>query len=119
MGCMVLNALCCAGQSCCSALCCCCKECGVRSKHQSKIGFAFIQILFLLIALTVMLNIGDIEDGDNWYDIFLKDDSTDVTSNEVVDTTLGVRIVLRMSFTLTLFHSIVLILSIPGYIASN
>ena len=75
MGIIVANTLCCMGSCCCKALCCCCKECGVRSKNQSQIGYALLQIFFLLIGVTIMFNIGDIELSDNWYDFFLKDDS--------------------------------------------
>ena len=108
MGC-IISTLCCAGQ-CCNMLCCCCKGCGVRSKHQSNISYAVLQIIFLLIAITLMLSIGDIEinaDDNPWIAFFIGDDQR---------MALSIRIVLRMSFSLAIFHSLVLIMSIPGYL---
>jgi hypothetical protein len=47
------------------------------------VGYALLQIFFLLIGVTIMFNFGDIELENNWYDFFLKDDSISADEIEI------------------------------------
>jgi hypothetical protein len=58
------SALCCAGQALCACLCCPCRKAGVHAKNFAKIGYAIFQVLFMLIALSLMFSAKKIV---NWF----------------------------------------------------
>jgi hypothetical protein len=56
ISCCATEALCCAGSLCCSLICLPCKHAGVPAKNFAKIGYTFLQMIFLSIALILMFN---------------------------------------------------------------
>lgn len=97
------QAACCAGQACCSCLCGVCGKAGVPARNFSKLGYVFFQLFWMLMAITMILAKG-------WMDIlpFIKCPNPSASGDDRFEC-LGPSAIIRISFVLTIFHTIVFI----------
>ena len=93
------EALCCAGTLCCKTLCCCCsKSCGSSRKTFYRLGYLFFSLIWIGIALILMYFGGKMF---KWFGL-----SCPGKSGDQENVCLGVGAVMRISFTLAIFHLI-------------
>ena len=93
------QALCCAGTACCKSLCCCCsKSCGSSRKTFYRLGYLFFSLIWIFLALILMYFGGKMF---KWCGLSCPEEHGDIEN-----VCLGVGAVMRMSFTLAIFHLI-------------
>lgn len=100
------SAACCAGQICCKSLCCLCDSCGVNPKNFPKITYVLFNAFWIAISIILMFTLQPLFEK---YDYFLNCNEESGGGYSC----FGTAAVLRMSFTLFIFHSIVLLSILP------
>ena len=101
----MLGCLCCAGSSFCNICCAGCNKVGVASKNFAKVSYILMAMVFMAISLILMYTLRPLADKYNW-----KYCEFQITGSEDC---FGKVSVLRMSFSLTVFHFLMLIILIP------
>ena len=104
--CCIGSAACCAGELCCKTLCCLCSSCGISPKNFPRLTYALFDFFWVGISIVLMFTLQPLFEK---YSTFLhcNDESGGGAS------CFGTSAVLRMSFTLFLFHLFVLFTIIP------
>ena len=101
----MLGCLCCAGSSFCNTCCAGCNRLGVASKNYAKVSYIIMAMVVMTISLIIMYSLRPLAEKYDWqyceYKIIGNDDC------------FGQISVLRMSFSLTVFHLLMLIILIP------
>lgn len=112
LACCVGSAACCAGKACCGFLCSACSAAGVPNKNFSKIGYVFLQIIFMGISISVMFSAKTIIDKYDYFNWISCPEDTlpENPDNDALSACLGASNIIRMSFILFLFHALILIL---------
>ena len=99
------TACCCAGQACCSASCCICKACGVSPKNFPRVAYVLNSVFWICIAYVCIYTMGYIFDKVPWLEC------SDASGGK--NACFGTSAIVRMSFSLLIFHVIILIALIP------
>jgi len=102
------SALCCAGTMCCSCLCKPCAMAGVHAKNFAKIGYTVFQLVWLLFALIVMFNA-------SWFHWMIPNKLMECPFDVGItdrDVCMGTSIMLRVSFSLLIFHTFVFLFTL-------
>lgn len=101
----MLGAICCAGSSCCNCCCTGCSKLGVASKSYSKVSYIILAMSSMIISLIIMYVGRPIAAKFNYKSCEFGQEESDECFGQVS--------VLRMSFALTCFHILMLIILIP------
>ena len=119
ISCCATEAICCAGSLCCSLLCLPCKHAGVPAKNFAKIGYTIFQLIFVIVGLILMWNAQKLGDMSNswpwrWFSSddadSLKDCPAEFNLGLDENACLGTALMLRMSFALCIFHTLVFLI---------
>ena len=94
--------LCCAGAACCACLCAPCEKAGVQKKNYSKIGFVVLQLSWVIVAIIMLYTAKALV---NILPHFLQCPEESGGGSAC----MGVSAIIRMSFTLMVFHALVFI----------
>ena len=100
------SAACCAGQMCCRSLCCLCSCCGINPKNFPKLSYVLFDTFWMGISILLMFSLQPLFEKFDYF-LHCNDESGGGSA------CFGVGAVMRMSFTLFVFHLFVLIIISP------
>lgn len=102
---MCMTALCCAGSGFCNICCAGCNKLGVATKNYAKVTYVFNAIISMAFAVIIMYILRPLATKYKWTKCEYKEAASEDCFGEVS--------VLRMSFSLTLYHILILLILIP------
>ena len=105
------SALCCAGHACCKGLCCCCSSLGIRKKNYPKVAYVVFSLFWVLIAFILMWTFKPV------FDFIGALDCPEASGGD--SACFGTSAVLRMSFSLVVFHVITIAVIYPKVTCSS
>ena len=100
-----MSALCCGGAACCGACCAGFKACGVPAKNFPKVSYVISSMLMMVISVVLMFTLRYATEEWDWYNC------AEVAGGGSV--CFGMSSAFRMSFTLFLYHLIILLFIFP------
>ncbi len=120
--CCIGSPICCSGYTCCKLLCCGPKACNVHHRSFPRLGFVVLDFMFVIASLILMYALKHL-----YWDYFdyLKCNDLDpsrpygVYHKEPGVACIGTGAVMRMGFTLFLFHLITLLIILPRKVCSS
>ena len=102
MGCF---ALCCAGKTCCGACCAGFKACGVPAKNFPKISYVITSMILMGLSVLVMFTLGYLTERWDWFNC------AEIAGSG--SKCFGISSAFRASFTLFIYHLIMLAVICP------
>jgi len=105
---LAVEAVCCAGQACCGCLCgVCMRVCGTNNSQNARLGYLFFFILAVFFSILFLY------EGSNMVQPFEDFGFVDCSGDDK-SVCLGVQTVYRVSFSMLIFHIVLLVLSLSG-----
>ena len=101
---VIASALCCASSVCCNALCCGLKSCGLPAKTYPKATYVVLDVLFMVGSIIAMVICKPLFEKFEWECNESSGGGTDC---------IGVSMIIRASFSLTMLHLLILIFICP------
>ena len=108
---MCMGALCCGGAACCKSCCAGFAQCGVPAKNFPKISYVFTSVFLMMMSVLVMFSLRYAADAWGWFDC------VEVAGGG--SECFGISSAFRASFTLFLYHAIMLLMICPRAQCSN
>ena len=103
--CMGTYAVCCAGRMCCGACCAGFKACGVPAKNFPKISYVITSVILMLCSILVMFTLRPLAEKYDWLNC--------AEHAGGGSRCFGIAAGFRASFTLFLYHAIMLLILCP------
>ena len=99
------SALCCASTACCNSVCCGLRKCGIPAKNFPKVTYLVNDVFFMVFSVILMYALRPAFEEYDWLECNEK-------SGGGFDC-LGMSVIFRASFSLFMFHLLIIICLIP------
>ena len=99
------SALCCASSACCRGCCCALDKCGIPAKNFPKVTYLLTDFSFMILAIILMYAFKPLFREQDWL--------TCPENSGGDEECFGVAVIMRMSFTLFIYHLVILLAICP------